>query len=100
MRQSILLGVMGQLKGDVIQSQSTARQFASKAYHTRSKASPALELYYSILQHVVLAKSIGAHPLAALPGALSATTHSCLGNILVYHIGILLFADVDLMEKN
>lgn len=31
---------------------------------------------------VVLAQSIGAHPLAALPGALSATTHSCLGSIL------------------
>jgi BASS family bile acid:Na+ symporter len=31
---------------------------------------------------VVLVQSIGAHPLAALPGALSATTHSCLGSIL------------------
>ncbi len=31
---------------------------------------------------VVLAQSIGAHPLAALPGALSATVHSCLGSIL------------------
>ena len=31
---------------------------------------------------VVLAQSIGANPLAALPGALSATAHSCLGSIL------------------
>mmetsp|Transcript_14874 Transcript_14874/g.26966 ORF Transcript_14874/g.26966 Transcript_14874/m.26966 type:complete len:445 (-) Transcript_14874:531-1865(-) len=31
---------------------------------------------------VVLARSIGAHPLASLPGALSATVHSCLGSIL------------------
>ena len=31
---------------------------------------------------VVLAKSIGASPLAGLPGALSATTHSCLGSLL------------------
>jgi BASS family bile acid:Na+ symporter len=31
---------------------------------------------------VVLARSIGAHPLACLPGALSATTHSCLGSML------------------
>jgi len=31
---------------------------------------------------VVLARSIGAHPLASLPGALSATAHSCLGSIL------------------
>lgn len=32
---------------------------------------------------VVLARSIeGAHPLASLPGAISATTHSCLGSIL------------------
>jgi BASS family bile acid:Na+ symporter len=31
---------------------------------------------------VVLAQSIGAHPLAAVPGALSATVHSCLGSIL------------------
>jgi BASS family bile acid:Na+ symporter len=29
---------------------------------------------------VVLARSIGAHPLASLPGALSATVHSCLGS--------------------
>ena len=31
---------------------------------------------------VVLAKSIGADPLACLPGALSATVHSCLGSLL------------------
>ena len=31
---------------------------------------------------VVLAQSIGAPPLASLPGALSATAHSCLGSIL------------------
>ena len=31
---------------------------------------------------VVLAKSIGADPLACLPGALSATAHSCLGSML------------------
>lgn len=31
---------------------------------------------------VVLAQSIGANPLAGLPGALSATAHSCLGSIL------------------
>ena len=31
---------------------------------------------------VVLARAIGAHPLASLPGALSATAHSCLGSIL------------------
>lgn len=31
---------------------------------------------------VVLARSIGADPLASLPGALSATAHSCLGSIL------------------
>jgi BASS family bile acid:Na+ symporter len=31
---------------------------------------------------VVLARSIGAHPLASLPGALSATVHSCLGSML------------------
>ena len=31
---------------------------------------------------VVLARSIGAPPLASLPGALSATAHSCLGSIL------------------
>jgi len=31
---------------------------------------------------VVLARSIGADPLASLPGALSATVHSCLGSIL------------------
>ena len=31
---------------------------------------------------VVLARSIGAPPLAGLPGALSATTHSCLGSLL------------------
>jgi bile acid:Na+ symporter, BASS family len=31
---------------------------------------------------VVLAQSIGAPPLAALPGAISALTHSCLGSIL------------------
>jgi len=31
---------------------------------------------------VVLARSIGAHPAAALPGALSATVHSCLGSLL------------------
>jgi bile acid:Na+ symporter, BASS family len=31
---------------------------------------------------VVLARSMGAHPLASLPGALSATMHSCLGSIL------------------
>lgn len=31
---------------------------------------------------IVLAKSIGAHPLACLPGALSATVHSCLGSLL------------------
>lgn len=31
---------------------------------------------------VVLARSIGAHPAASLPGALSATVHSCLGSIL------------------
>ena len=31
---------------------------------------------------VVLARSIGANHLASLPGALSATTHSCLGSLL------------------
>jgi len=31
---------------------------------------------------VVLAKSVGADPLSYLPGALSATAHSCLGSIL------------------
>jgi BASS family bile acid:Na+ symporter len=31
---------------------------------------------------VVLARSIGASPVASLPGALSATAHSCLGSIL------------------
>jgi BASS family bile acid:Na+ symporter len=31
---------------------------------------------------VVLARSIGAPPVASLPGALSATVHSCLGSIL------------------
>ena len=31
---------------------------------------------------VVLATSIGAGPIASLPGALSATTHSCLGSLL------------------
>lgn len=31
---------------------------------------------------VVLARSIGADPLASLPGTLSATVHSCLGSIL------------------
>ena len=31
---------------------------------------------------VVLAQSIGSPPLAALPGAISALTHSCLGSIL------------------
>mmetsp|Transcript_28854 Transcript_28854/g.69693 ORF Transcript_28854/g.69693 Transcript_28854/m.69693 type:complete len:424 (-) Transcript_28854:27-1298(-) len=31
---------------------------------------------------VVLARSIGASPVASLPGALSATVHSCLGSIL------------------
>lgn len=31
---------------------------------------------------VVLAQSIGAPPLAALPGAISALTHSCLGSML------------------
>ena len=31
---------------------------------------------------VVLARSIGAPPVASLPGALSATAHSCLGSIL------------------
>lgn len=31
---------------------------------------------------VVLAQSIGAPPLAALPGAISAITHSCLGSIM------------------
>ena len=31
---------------------------------------------------VVLAKSIGADPLSYLPGALSATAHSCLGSML------------------
>lgn len=31
---------------------------------------------------VVLARSMGASPLAGLPGALSATMHSCLGSIL------------------
>ena len=31
---------------------------------------------------VVLARSIGAPPIASLPGALSATAHSCLGSIL------------------
>lgn len=31
---------------------------------------------------VVLARSIGAPPLASLPGALSATVHSCLGSVL------------------
>ena len=31
---------------------------------------------------VVLAQSIGAPPLAALPGAISALTHSCLGSLL------------------
>jgi BASS family bile acid:Na+ symporter len=31
---------------------------------------------------VVLARSLNVHPLAALPGALSATAHSCLGSML------------------
>jgi BASS family bile acid:Na+ symporter len=31
---------------------------------------------------VVLARSIGAPSIASLPGALSATAHSCLGSIL------------------
>lgn len=31
---------------------------------------------------VVLAKSVGADPLSYLPGALSATAHSCLGSAL------------------
>jgi BASS family bile acid:Na+ symporter len=31
---------------------------------------------------VVLARSIGASPVASLPGAISATVHSCLGSIL------------------
>ena len=31
---------------------------------------------------VVLARSIGASPVASLPGALSATAHSCLGSVL------------------
>lgn len=31
---------------------------------------------------VVLARSIGAPPIASLPGALSATAHSCLGSLL------------------
>jgi BASS family bile acid:Na+ symporter len=31
---------------------------------------------------VVLARSIGADPVASLPGALSATVHSCLGSML------------------
>jgi len=31
---------------------------------------------------VVLARSIGADPLASLPGAISATMHSCIGSIL------------------
>lgn len=31
---------------------------------------------------VVLARSLGAPPLASLPGALSATAHSCLGSML------------------
>jgi bile acid:Na+ symporter, BASS family len=31
---------------------------------------------------VVLARSIGAPPIASLPGAMSATAHSCLGSIL------------------
>lgn len=31
---------------------------------------------------VVLARSIGADPLASLPGALSATAHSCIGSLL------------------
>jgi BASS family bile acid:Na+ symporter len=31
---------------------------------------------------VVLAQSMGASPLASLPGALSATAHSCLGSLL------------------
>jgi len=31
---------------------------------------------------VVLARSMGADPLASLPGALSATMHSCLGSLL------------------
>jgi bile acid:Na+ symporter, BASS family len=31
---------------------------------------------------VVLARSMGASPLASLPGALSATMHSCLGSVL------------------
>ena len=31
---------------------------------------------------VVLARSIGAPAVASLPGALSATAHSCLGSIL------------------
>jgi predicted Na+-dependent transporter len=30
----------------------------------------------------VLARSIGASPVASLPGAISATVHSCLGSIL------------------
>lgn len=31
---------------------------------------------------VVLARSIGSHPAASLPGALSATVHSCMGSFL------------------
>jgi predicted Na+-dependent transporter len=39
-------------------------------------------LYFRIALAVVLARSIGASPVASLPGALSATVHSCLGAIL------------------
>ena len=31
---------------------------------------------------VVLARSVGADPLASLPGAISATVHSCIGSLL------------------
>ena len=34
---------------------------------------------------VVLAKSIGADPIACLPGAFSATVHSCLGSLLAVY---------------
>lgn len=38
---------------------------------------------------IVLARSIGAPPIASLPGALSATAHSCLGSLLAaYWSGI------------
>jgi predicted Na+-dependent transporter len=38
---------------------------------------------------VVLAQAAGAPPLAALPGALSAVTHSCLGSLFAAYWRIL-----------